>query len=363
MSADAKPEEESASTLRYEATDGFVKVLDRIGCSLAVSVYTQNKVVLIGATAGALHINAFDFVRPMGMATANVNGEVRLAVATFDELVILADAPLLAARLPGREGEFDHLLVPRAVLFTGDIDAHDLVWAQHNLLAANTRFSCIAEIDVRASFVPVWTPPFVTQLMPEDRCHFNGLAVDGAKVAYATAFGPYDEPRGWSQTRFTSGILMEVPSGRPVLDRLCMPHSPRVFDGQLYVLDSGTGRVLRVDPKQKTADALCDLPGFARGFDRYGDVLFVGLSRIRTGQQTVPPVAAKHEELVCGIVALERQSGRILGYLRFDRSYEEVFDIKVLPNFRRAGLLSTTDTGHRRALVLPGRAFWGEERK
>lgn len=365
MSEAAKPGEDPASpsTLRYEATEGFVKLLDRIGCTLAVSVYMQNKVVLVSAAAGALHINAFDFARPMGMAIATGEGGLRLAIATMDELIILADALLLAAGFPGWEGQFEHLLVPRTLLFTGDIDAHELAWVQHKLLAVNTRFSCIAEIDGRCSFVPVWAPPFVTKVEPEDRCHLNGLAVDNGRVVYATAFGQYNEPRGWSKTRFTTGVLMEVPSGKPVLDNLCMPHSPRVFDGQLYVLDSGTGRVLRVQPQQKQTNVLCELPGFTRGFDRYGDVLFIGLSRIRSGKQEAPPIAKKHEELVCGVAAVERQTGRILGTLRFDRSYEEIFDVKVLPNIRRAGLLSTSDTGHKRALVLPGRAFWGEELK
>ncbi|MGA2892712.1 MAG: DUF4915 domain-containing protein [Xanthobacteraceae bacterium] len=124
------------------------------------------------------------------------------------------------------------------------------------LYAGNTRFSCIAAIDGRYSFTPAWKPPFVTELMPDDRCHLNGLAVVDQRIAYATAFKSSNAPRGWSERRLVSGVLMEVPSGKVVLDGLCMPHSPRVFDGQLYVLDSATGRVLRVEPEQRTAQSL-----------------------------------------------------------------------------------------------------------
>ncbi len=295
------------------------------------------------------------------MAAMVTDGELRLAIATFHEVVILADAPLLAAALPDNPGAYQHLLVPRATLFSGDIDAHDLAWAGGQLCAANTRFSCIAAIDGRYSFTPVWSPPFVTRTMPEDRCHLNGLAVADNRTVYATAFAPSDEPCGWREARFTTGVLMEVPSGKLAFEGLCMPHSPRIFDGQLHVLDSGTGRVLRVDPQRRTAQPLVELPGFTRGLDRLGDVLFVGLSRIRARPNSAPPpIAAKYDGLVCGVAAVDRRQGRILGSIKFDETYDEIFDVKVLPNFRRGGILSVQDEGHRRALVLPGRAFWGD---
>jgi uncharacterized protein (TIGR03032 family) len=339
-----------------------MRILETCRCSLAISVYMSGRVILVSAEGGQIFLDSFAFRRPMGLAPALADGALRLAIATFDEVVILADAPLLAASLPGNPGSYRHLLVPRATLITGDIDAHDLAWVGNQLYAANTRFSCIAAIDGRHSFTPVWTPPFVSHLMPEDRCHLNGLAVADDRIAYATAFTATDRPRGWSGTRFSGGVLMHVPSGKVVLGDLCMPHSPRLFDGELHVLDSGTGRVLRVDPERGSAEPLAELPGFTRGLDRFGDVLFVGLSRIRGDRPGgEPPIAAKRDQLVCGVAAVERRQGRILGYLKFIDSYDEIFDVKVLPDFQRGGMLGIDDDGHRRALVLPGRAFWADK--
>jgi hypothetical protein len=48
-------------------------------------------------------------------------------------------------------------------------------------------------------------------------------------------------------------------------------------------------------------------------------------------------------ELVCGIAVVERRQGRILGYLRFKDGYDEIFDIKVLPNFQHGGILGVDD--------------------
>ena len=60
---------------------------------------------------------------------------------------------------------------PRLSLYCGDIDARDLVWIGSDVFAANTRFSCISRIDAAASFTPVWNPPFISALTPDDRCH------------------------------------------------------------------------------------------------------------------------------------------------------------------------------------------------
>lgn len=48
-------------------------------------------------------------------------------------------------------------------------------------------------------FVPRWQPRFVTDLVAEDRCHLNGLAMVGGKPKYVTALGQTNEPRGWKE--------------------------------------------------------------------------------------------------------------------------------------------------------------------
>ena len=40
-----------------------------------------------------------------------------------------------------------------------------------------TRYNCLATTAERASFTPLWRPPFIDRLAAEDRCHLNGLAM------------------------------------------------------------------------------------------------------------------------------------------------------------------------------------------
>ena len=351
---------EAVPPLRYQMTPSFLKLLDTIGCTLAVSVYMPSSLVLVSAADGQAFITPTALDRPMGLAPyQQADGSWTLAVAQYDSVVLFGDAPLLAATTPGHPpGSLAHLFMPRAQFFTGDIDAHEMVFAGEELIAANTRFSCLARIDAANSFTPLWSPPCVSQLMPDDRCHLNGIALTDGKISHVSAFGCFDTARGWDRLKQGSGVVLSVPDGRPVLEGLCIPHSPRVIDGVLHVLESGTGRVLRQDAGGK-AEVLAELPGFTRGFDRFGDILFVGLSRCRDRPSAQIPIHESGKELICGVAALERRSGRLLGWLRFDDSYQEVFDVKVLPGIRRAGMVSNRDQGAAGALVLPGRAFWG----
>lgn len=339
------------------ATPGFVEVLADLNCALALSTYQAGKVVFIGRDGDRLTQLPRQFDKPMGLACASG----RLAVATRGETVVLADAPMLADAYAGRSGVYDALYVPRASYFTGEVDLHDMAWIGDALWGVVTRFSCLARIDDRHSFVPAWKPPFVSALTPDDRCHLNGMAVAGGAVRYVTALGRSDTPFGWRPGKATGGVLLRCPDGEPVLDGLCMPHSPRLIDGALYLLDSGTGRLLRVDAAAGSADTVAELPGFARGLAALGRILFVGLSRLRDRRSFGNlPLEARAGSLLCGVAAVDRLSGRIVGVLRYLNACEEIYDVAVLPGCRRPALMGVADDGHRAALALPGQAFWSE---
>src|SRR5204862_4296250 len=132
----------------------------------------------------------------------------------------------------------------------GDIRIHDTAWAGDELWAVNTRFSCLCTLDRRYSFVPRWRPAFVSALAPEDRCHLNGLCVAGdpPRPKYVTCLGATDTAGGWRANKRDGGLLIDVDTHAVVARGLSMPHSPRVHDGKLWVLESGVGGIGHLDP-------------------------------------------------------------------------------------------------------------------
>src|SRR5262249_61684474 len=96
-----------------------------------------------------------------------------------------------------------------------------------------------------------------------------------------TALAETDTPGGWRPTKATSGCLIDVPSGRTVARGFAMPHSPRLHQGRVWLLDSGTARLVTVDPATGGVTAGAEPPGHTRGLALYGSYAFIGLPKIR----------------------------------------------------------------------------------
>ena len=81
----------------------------------------------------------------------------------------------------------DRKFVPLEGRVVGRIDTHDIgvgdVDGARRPIFVNTLYCCLATISETASFRPLWRPKFISALVPEDRCHLNGLAMDGTRPA------------------------------------------------------------------------------------------------------------------------------------------------------------------------------------
>ncbi len=320
----------SAAEFRYTQTDSFVELLRRLGASLLVSTYQANKLLVVRAAGGGLSTLVRTFDRPMGVAA----DACRLALGTRDRVWFLRNAPDIAARV-GPAGPHDACYLPRSCHVTGDLGVHEMAWAGDELWVVNTRFSCLCTLHPDYSFVPRWRPPFVTALAAEDRCHLNGLALVAGRPKYVTALGETDAQGGWRAGKACGGCLLDVPAGEVVARGLCMPHSPRLHEGRLWVLESGTGRLLAVDESAGRREAVAELPGFARGLALFGPYAFVGLSKIRrTSALDGVPLAERREQLKCGVAAVDLRGGRVIALLEFQSAVEEIFDVQLLPGLR-----------------------------
>lgn len=335
-------------------TGRFLDVLASLHCSLAIS-RRPSGVALLGVENGTPTLSACLLPRSMGMA---VSGN-RLAVATKHELMVFANLPSLAPLYPARPDHYDAIFVPRMTYYTGDLDLHDMVFDKQIVLAVNTRYSCISVIDGYFNFTPIWQPPFVKEFGPEDRCHLNGMAYHDGKVRYATALGHTSTPFGWRAGMASGGIVMEVPSGRIVASGLSMPHSPRLIDGRLYVLEGGRGQVLEIDVHSGARRVVATLPGFVHGLAEYRGAMFVGLSKLRDkrGPQGLP-IESGADEPVAGVAALDSRNGEVLGIVEFFNGVDEVFDVQVLPNILRAEILSPHEWADTPSIATMKGGFW-----
>lgn len=338
------------------------ELLSALNCTLAISTYQAGKLILLSpGNDGRLVQLPRTFPKPMGIALDESGN--KMALACRDEVVVFSNAPQLGLHYPQKPGVYDAFYLPRLTYHTGPLDIHDLTWGDRGLYAVNTLFSCLVTFDDTHNFTPCWKPSFITALRPEDRCHLNGMALVNGKPGYVTAFGKWDEPQGWKKTVGKGGLLIDCASGEIVLENLPMPHSPRIINGQLFLLFSATGELAVVQPKQRTCDVVARIGGFVRGMDHCGDYLFICTSKQRTQSSSAGKLHLGDRENTAGVTVLHLPSGTIAGQIRYESSVEEIYDLRVLPGKRRPNILSSTRPEHSRAISLPGDSYWAMDQE
>jgi uncharacterized protein (TIGR03032 family) len=316
-----------AEVLGSVHTTNFPDLLRQLKGCLVVSTYQAGKLVILRPDGGSINTHFRTFTRPMGMAA---DGE-RLALGTAIEIAEFRNMPALAKRLhdPPRH---DAVYLARRGHITGAIDIHEMAWDKHgDLWFVNTLFSCLCTLDTKSSFVPRWRPRFVTHYAPEDRCHLNGLAMRDGKPRYLTALGETNTPQGWRANKRDGGILIDMATDKVVVRGLSMPHSPRWYDDRLWVLESGRGALVTIDPKTGAKTDVARVPGFCRGLDFIGPVAFIGLSQLRESNAfTDIEITEANADRQSGVWAVHIGTGNTIGLLKFTGGVQEIFAVQAL---------------------------------
>ena len=380
---------------RYEELDfgcqysaNLPTVLKQLNIALAFTSYQAGRLMLVRSDGETLDVNFKSFPRPMGLV-ANEQG-ITLGIFTQVQQFARADGLVDSIKRPlqriedditaprikpkdsvhetlasandeieteqqrkAREYEeslyqpvderVDACFIARSTHHTGMINIHDIAWGNAGLWAVNSSFSCLCTLDPDYSFVPQWKPHFISALVPEDRCHLNGMALRDGQPAYVTTFSQFNEKGMWRKGTEFNGTLMDVATNEILLDGLAMPHSPRWHQGKVYFCNSGHGQICRFDPESHRLDVLAEVPGFTRGMTCHGPLLFVGLSKVRDADVTRPaPLAQRYQETHSGIWLYDLTTGKEIGHIRFTGNVDQIYDVAVIPHCSFPELIEPT---------------------
>lgn len=316
--------------ITYSISPGFVNLMARLNISVAVTSYQSGKFYLLGRNPrGGLIIHERLFQKAMGL---HVEGNT-LLLATLFQIQRFENVLKPGERV---NHTYDACYVPRLTHTTGVLDAHDVgLLESGEIIFVNTRYNCLATTSLRDSFTPVWKPPFISQIISEDRCHLNGMAMEKGKPRYVTAVSQSNTIDGWRDRRADGGVVLDVETGEAVCTGLSMPHSPRIFNDKLWVLNSGTGELGSVDVKKKTFTPKAFCPGFLRGLSFRGKYAFVGLSKPRyerfEGLLLDEKLKTADSEPWCGVQVIDLEAGTCVEWFRIDGAIAEIYDVAIVP--------------------------------
>lgn len=359
----------NAAPFQFVHSEGFAGLLEALGATLFVSTYQAGKLVTFRARDGRVSMLMRSYGNAMGLAVRRD----RMAVGTEYQIWTLHNSREVAAKMKP-EGQHDACFLPRSSHVTGDIDVHEIAWGTDDaratiqqdtgtasgthgetpqLWVVNTLFSCLCTLDPDYSFVPRWKPRFISEIKRQDRCHLNGMAMVNGRPKYVTAFGETDTPEGWRPGKVDGGVVIDVESGETVARGFSMPHSPRVHNGRLWVLDSGRGRLVTVDPANCQMETVAQFRGYARGLAFAGPLTFVGLSQIReTAMFGGVPIAEGERKRPCGVTVVDTRNGQVVGGLEFEATVQELFDVQLLLGVRFPAIVGFDKDTIKRACVI-----------
>jgi uncharacterized protein (TIGR03032 family) len=325
------------SKVDYSQSGGLLQRLAQLDCSVAISSYQSGFLYHLGSDPkGGLHLHQAGMAKPMGIS---YDGNGGMALACGSEVIQFKNVLATGERI---NDTFDACFMPRRLSVTGRLDAHDIgIGVDGAPIFVNTRFNCLATVSDTHSFQEIWRPSFINTLISEDRCHLNGMAMQNGKPAYVTAVSKSNTIDGWRDRRVGGGVVIDVARNKVVCEGLSMPHSPRLYKGQLWVLNSGTGELgviegLESGIGQFVPRVFC--PGFLRGLAFHKGYAFLGLSKPRYERFEGLPLDQKlkdaDSEPWCGLQIIDLAKGTCVDWFRIDGVIGELYDVEVLPGIK-----------------------------
>ena len=338
---------------QFTFSDGFFDWLAEEQMSLLASTYQASRMLEIGAQEEQPWIRQYPFLSCMGFCHRD-----GLLVASSGNQIVLMNHLEGDLTAPHFDAGTDRVCYPRMAWVTGDLKVHDMVWTDEGqLVFVNTVYDCLATVDMNYSFRPLWQPGYLADKAPDARdcSHLNGLCLEDGEAAYVTALGKSITSGGWRENRAVGGILMDVRTGEMLSETLSMPHSPRIYDDTLWLLNSGTGEFGYFDRKAGSFEPIAFCPGFARGLTFHKDWALVTLSDMRRAKGfdgLVLDDRLGQKRPLCGMLAIHIRTGRIEHWLQVKGMLQEFYDVSVLEGICRPSLV-TMDGSITRDIHLP----------
>ena len=156
---------------------------------------------------------------------------------------------------------------------------------------------------------------------------------------------------------------MDIPQNKILLDDLSMPHSPRLHNGKLYLLESAKGELVEIDPETLHKRTVVKLNGLVRGLTIANGMAFIGISKVREKSTTFSKLDDSVKAEYASIHIVDINHGAILGRLTFRGDIKEIYDIRLLPDIKNVGVFGLYDDRYKSAINSPENQFWKAPKK
>ena len=189
-------------------------------------------------------------------------------------------------------------------------DPHDVLWDGQQYVAVSSLQDSVFWVTPEGAVTKRFQPA-----SGDDCWHLNSLVKRNGDL-YASAFGRFDQPRGWVDHKLEgTGILFRLDTGEDVLTGPCCPHTPRYESNRWIVCNSASSELTLFTASGELIKRV-QLQNWVRGIAVTDHYVLVGESVNR--QQSSDLRGAT-------VAILDRETWTVRG--RLNLPYREVYDL------------------------------------
>jgi len=197
-------------------------------------------------------------------------------------------------------------------------DVHDIVVRDGQFVCASTGNNEVLWLDPLGGVLRRWKADG-----ERDAWHLNCFCdVEGR--LHISGFGRFATHRGWTEGCLGRGFVLDLESGKEVVNGLNGPHNPRLIDGEWVICDSHVSALVLQRPGEAARRIALD--GFTRGLDHDADFFYVGESANRKA-----PLPCDHSS----VAIVNRRTQEVAD--RIAVPFPEIYEVlKIAPEFAAA---------------------------
>ena len=341
--------------LRYRTSGSWWDCLESAGVTLLVTREYEHLVIALSVVRGKPLVSYLTLPHPSGLAVDRRNDVVHVAstrnpnqiydLAPVHEMLPRFDlrhrsVRLLDRRSLGEGGQPDLRRMPltlmpvRARMFPGSLYLHDLAFVGKRLHANAVGHNAVVRIGEKG-FEYAWWPRCVETrtgvLVQQNHLQLNSIAAGASlRSSYFSASTDRVSRLQPGDPKFPvdgRGVVFSGATREPIAGGLTRPHSARLRGGQVWLLNSGYGEYGYIE--SGSFHRVTTLPGWTRGLCFHRRMAFVGTSRVLPRFRQYAP-GLRVDRAICGVHAIDADSGRVLGSLTWPRG-NQIFAIDWVP--------------------------------
>jgi uncharacterized protein (TIGR03032 family) len=323
--------------LRYRTSGSWWEYLESASITLLVTREYEHLVLALSVVAGKPIVSYLPLPHPSGMAVDRRRNVVHVAstrnpnqihdLAPVDDLLPRLD--MKSRRITGPT-----LMPVRARMLPGSLYTHDLAFVGDQLHANASGHNAVVRI-VEHGFEYAWWPRCVDTrsgvLVERNHLQLNSIAAGRSlATSYFSASSDRVSRRRPGHADFPvdrRGVVFSGATREPIAFGLTRPHSARLREGRIWVLNSGYGQYGEI--AAGAFHSVATLPGWTRGLCFHRRVAFVGTSRVLPRFHQYAP-GLRIDRAVCGVHAIDIDSGGVMGSLTWPHG-NQIFAVDWVP--------------------------------